>query len=424
MSSSGLRVDNPKVPEIGLRFALDSPSVSLADVLHSVELEKDKFRRLLLSYLLSKAVWQFYTSELAPGNWTKHAVQFMKQERNLLDNRPFVRAEFEALVSSTDVGRLADPRRSTHIFPKVLALGVLLLEIELGKGIESYICATNRDENDDPKDNAIHITVGEIIKSDVWTKRIKSRKTYDVVDKAINICVRPDTTQLGTQPAQVQQRLYDSVVVMLETMLRMMHPDFGPLDLEPMQHLPLARSSSTKNASPKRQVRPGRQALNNGLRSNTALLSSISEVRYGSILVTTLTALKISNSSSWLDQFDRAIMTLNNSAEGSNACNAVKIAILDTGCNTDDDFFSDLGMGYLDNLQGSGRWHDCVAGVPKPIDEDPDNHGTALLALLLRLVPSAAVYVIRVAKDVEGLAQADQSISKARTYALNVVAIY
>jgi len=77
-------------------------------------------------------------------------------------------------------------------------------------------------------------------------------------------------------------------------------------------------------------------------------------------------------------------------------------------------------MHYIDGLHGSGRWYDCVNGGSDPIDEDPTSHGTALLALLLRLVPNAKVYAIRIAKDVEHLAAADQNIAKVRNFPIQM----
>ena len=286
-SSSGLYDLGRELPIIGTRVALDSPSVPLADILPSDELQEDDTRRLLLSYLLSKAVWQFYESELVPEHWDKHAVHFMRQEKDLLENRPFLSAEFDALVSSRKFSSLADSQRGTHIFPKVLALGVLLLEIELGQGIEQYITPTLRDFNGAPKENAVHLTVGEIIKSSEWTKRIKKGKTYKFVGDAIETCVRPDTTQLGTDSTQVQAKLYHSVVAKFEFMLEKMYGGPKFIDLEPMRHPRCA--SLTPMTSPRRrhQVLPDIYDATNELCTNTALLSFNAAVCYVSPFLST-----------------------------------------------------------------------------------------------------------------------------------------
>lgn len=46
------------------------------------------------------------------------------------------------------------------------------------------------------------------------------------------------------------------------------------------------------------------------------------------------------------------------------------------------------------------------------VDEDPGLHGTAMLTLLLRLLPSAEIFVVRVAKNTEDLAIAQERIAE------------
>jgi len=58
-----------------------------------------------------------------------------------------------------------------------------------------------------------------------------------------------------------------------------------------------------------------------------------------------------------------------------------------------------------------GHWFDCLDESEEPVDEDPDSHGTAMVALLLRLLPNADIYVFRVARDAEGLSTARESIA-------------
>lgn len=57
-----------------------------------------------------------------------------------------------------------------------------------------------------------------------------------------------------------------------------------------------------------------------------------------------------------------------------------------------------------------GHWFDCLGESDELVDEDPERHGTAMVALLLRLLPNAEIYVVRVARDAEGLSTAKGSI--------------
>jgi hypothetical protein len=59
-----------------------------------------------------------------------------------------------------------------------------------------------------------------------------------------------------------------------------------------------------------------------------------------------------------------------------------------------------------------GHWHDWAGDSQEPIDEDPTSHGTALVALLLRVAIHAEIFVGRVVKDKNGLYHAEKSISE------------
>ncbi|KAK6523154.1 hypothetical protein TWF694_006049 [Orbilia ellipsospora] len=137
-SNRGLFDDGLELTPNKNDLSLRTPSISLADVLASTNLRSDPQRKLLLSYLLAKAVWQFYDSDWMGEAWTKHSIHFMQQcldkmqRKAQLYHKPFISADLRGSIAHSDH---ASSRRS-HIFPKILALGVMLLEIELGQDIE------------------------------------------------------------------------------------------------------------------------------------------------------------------------------------------------------------------------------------------------------------------------------------------------
>ncbi len=83
----------------------------------------------------------------------------------------------------------------------------------------------------------------------------------------------------------------------------------------------------------------------------------------------------------------------------------LKIAILDTGY--DGDAPSLYIPGHSQRIRG---WRDFVSGSLTPVDSD--GHGTHLTTLLLRMAPSAEIYVARVADNSHGLASAESNISQ------------
>ncbi len=88
---------------------------------------------------------------------------------------------------------------------------------------------------------------------------------------------------------------------------------------------------------------------------------------------------------------------------------AVKIAVLDTGCEVDHVFFSGPGSRQDERLQG--HWFDCLGESDELVDQDPQRHGTAMVALVLRLLPNAEIYVVRVARDSKDLSIARDKIA-------------
>ncbi|KAF3129497.1 hypothetical protein TWF594_010962 [Orbilia oligospora] len=202
VSSRGFFDDGLELAPSKRELSLRTPSISLADVLVSTSLRSDNQRKLLLSYLLSKAVWQFYDSDWMAEAWTKHNVHFMRQcldrmqQKVRLYHKPFISADLG--VSAAPSNDLS-PKRS-HIFPEILALGVMLLEIELGQNIEDHYSDDFLDADGKPRENADHITAGIIINSEKWGSR---SATYQAVKKVIEICVKPDKCKLGVDPTRI-----------------------------------------------------------------------------------------------------------------------------------------------------------------------------------------------------------------------------
>jgi hypothetical protein len=121
-----------------------------------------------------------------------------------------------------------------------------------------------------------------------------------------------------------------------------------------------------------------------------------------------LTHCQISSSRHWLERIDGINRYLAKIAVKYPTAQRVRIAILDTGC--------DPGADCIVGLPGAearlvGHWYDWAGDSGKPIDEDTSKHGTALVALLLRVALHAEVFVGRVAKDKNGLQDAAKKIS-------------
>jgi len=93
VSEDGLVLQGPGSLSQG--FLLGASSMPLAKLLDVVKLSRKM--RLLLSYILAKAVWQFYDSGWMQKEWTKETVHFMFERRSdtpkgIFINEPFLSA--------------------------------------------------------------------------------------------------------------------------------------------------------------------------------------------------------------------------------------------------------------------------------------------------------------------------------------------
>ena len=61
-----------EVQELETCYQLEMPSVSLSTILRKQKLDEET--KLLLAYLISKAVWQFYNSEWMNECWTSYGM--------------------------------------------------------------------------------------------------------------------------------------------------------------------------------------------------------------------------------------------------------------------------------------------------------------------------------------------------------------
>jgi len=117
-------------------------SVSLADVLERRFLAAKE--KLLLAYILARSFWQFYDSEWMSSQWTTEAVQFFwrcPDESHAKHDSSYCllkRSPYFTLTLQKSHSLLAAEYLPTeeviHRYPRVLSLGIMLLEIGQGKG--------------------------------------------------------------------------------------------------------------------------------------------------------------------------------------------------------------------------------------------------------------------------------------------------
>jgi hypothetical protein len=125
--------------------------------------------------------------------WAKEKVHFMfdgrsNKPRGVLLNDPYLTI-FDSIPpsSKSKAETYKLPSIRSHQFPKILALGIMLTEIELGLKIENHFDPDCYDKNGDLSINATH-TTGRLIcveKRELWVKR----ETLPQVEGVIATCL-------------------------------------------------------------------------------------------------------------------------------------------------------------------------------------------------------------------------------------------
>lgn len=186
VSGDNLIFKGPTFPQ--QKFLLRESSFPLSKLLSTPGLTGK--RKFLLSYFLAKAFWQFYDSDWMQREWTKEAVHFMFERRGktvkgIFVNEPFISARFY------DYHQLCDPKDEykAHQFPKILALGIMLLEIELGVKIEDYRMPEALNYEHGPTVYDDYAAAVELFgETELWERR----ETIKAFKEMIGICLIPD----------------------------------------------------------------------------------------------------------------------------------------------------------------------------------------------------------------------------------------
>lgn len=211
--ASGGKLRHKETDLVSGEFLLNSSSVSLSTLLDRGLLGNVQ-QKTLLFYLLVKAVCEFYYSDWMTKEWSKHSIHFMFQTDGsshgaeeaqpyaIHISEPFIEADFKSPLS-TEPAEFKVPTQS-HRYPKILALGIMLLEIELGK----HIVDQNGHENE-PIQNAKHIAASRILFTEEW----RNNGGFKFIKQVIEICVTPDKVKLGTDPDNLRNVLFQEVVL-------------------------------------------------------------------------------------------------------------------------------------------------------------------------------------------------------------------
>ncbi|KAM0553093.1 hypothetical protein ACHAPJ_007641 [Fusarium lateritium] len=154
LSIIGKRFYFEKHQELERQWELATPSVSLKSLLDEISSSAHQWTekgKEVLSWLLAKAVWQYYSSPWMTEPWTNESLHFLSEKRKtgheqelagIFVNEPFLlvptsRQPCQSRITQQKRRTLPFRNKPFHPVPKILALGIILVEIQLGRPIQS-----------------------------------------------------------------------------------------------------------------------------------------------------------------------------------------------------------------------------------------------------------------------------------------------
>lgn len=388
----------------------DGQSQSLTCMLQKHDLVAKK--RLLLAYMLAKSFWQYYASDWTGVQWTK-AVQFFHECRDeddddgsrdddgtrILDESPYL--ALPPLAGQTNASLLMAEYLQTesvvHRYPRLLALGTLLLEIgrksrpENATGAAASRCGERESETLEERVNTDLNKIRRALKRGIWPTLDLQEEVRQTCRAILENCSNPclfeaELTTATTLEGEIEGHtieerraiIYRRVVYPLKQLLeKLSWVDWqGNIQQDDAKRSRGGASHETKASFLKTAERAGESSRQ--------------------------------KSHDWLLQIQTSEVTriLFDGFKVQPSLPRIRIAVLDTGYDPNSTFF--VNRTRRRRIQ---KWKDMTTADTRAA-RDEHGHGTHVLSLLMKVIPAADVYVARVARNTDELADSTSNVAR------------
>ncbi|KAL4882881.1 nucleoside phosphorylase domain-containing protein [Aspergillus karnatakaensis] len=213
------------------RWLRHQPCVPITELWSKNKLKKKM--RLRLSFVVAKAVWQFYDSDWMLKEWSRENIRFLLERHDdhsqpcLFADEPFLSPNFDCLIPNDGMpeGEVIMQYR-LHRYPKILALAILLIEIELGSPIEAHYIPDVLGENGEPNVNTYYSTAVHLLNSQDQQGKWGAQETFSKHKSIIGACLDRNIFNMRDDDV-ISQRdaLYKHVVCPLESLFKIAWTD-------------------------------------------------------------------------------------------------------------------------------------------------------------------------------------------------------
>ncbi|KAM3075288.1 hypothetical protein ACMFMF_005966 [Clarireedia jacksonii] len=429
-------------------MVVNEPSMSLGKLIYQKKLKNDDALRVKLSYLVAKAVWQFYDSHWMSEAWSKDIIHFMKEE-DITDQsilvylqRPFITAKIGSGKQDSSSPFVSESETDDkpvsaclHTYPKILSLGIILLEILRGEVIDEF---RNRQKFRDSEGNLLKdadlVIAGLLIKSEKKGKPGKDKyisNIRELLKEVIDFCIKADVEKLGRDSKEVRANLRTHVVAPLYQLYSRSCPEDyvpDPIELSPNSISKGASSSVSQNCRfgvsasitvSDQQSLELRQVQNPVTQHRIGFYDKIAndDAADGELQVggneTQGEEASHRRTDKWIEGFQNLLIKHN--IEARTGPNVIKVAIIDSGIE-----YNHLEVDKS-RIRDSKSW---IENSHATVDKV--GHGTHIAGIILQLTTNVELYIGKVT-DTKKFTKRDlitEAIKHARTkWKVNMISL-
>lgn len=367
--------------------AIPGLGIPLLHVLEQYQLDTPE--KIMLSHAIAREFWQLYETKMMLAKWSSSNIWFMPNSNDpnaLLPCKPYISFPFD--YAQYDLEEHSS-NGLIHKYPRIFSLAILLLEISLGRPIQTS--QLNKQEIY----FAGHMNKDFFTASKLFTElKDQSWGEYTgkhIFDEAINACMTHlnFTSDLQTQPAEClserRHALYEKVV-------------------KPLQWLAGSFSDGAVACLKRRTTFESQHIFIN---PRSVQIDELCPSTFASFYSGRIVAPE-----KWLDDLKRIgryIHHLKHQNAKLNEVRPIRVAILDSGCSLAAPYFQD----------GSGARANCIKAYKDFVDQSDDKkdsfgHGTFMATLVIEAAPNAELYVARVAENTAELDGSEATIGQVK----------
>jgi nucleoside phosphorylase len=231
-------------------------SISLAKWLEGAPRLSNRVK-ITLAYILAKSVWQYYNSSWMTVPWTHENIHLINERGNLSQNtKPHPYFITKLREPDKNVEDFYDAEDLMHMYPNVLALGILLIEIATNQPYKDYKGSYRWDK-----------TVINEYYNWAWTKANKSnlKKSINTVyEGVVDSCLKTDLFEenqfdLSIPPTNSETRqsiIYRKIVLPLKKLFDAYRDDWEIYELQSPLVAPTIKIMKDTNAKTNSARRP------------------------------------------------------------------------------------------------------------------------------------------------------------------------